>query len=124
MPSKAEREIGFVIRILQYIGWPFSVLFVPLALVTILVSLYTALTDPEAPVGELLIGTFVFCLIAAFFVSHLLVARNLKLRVPSAGKAARILSAFMLLGFPLFTIVGVLCMSKISSNYNEYCEGN
>ncbi len=121
MPSEAERQIGFVIRILQYIGWPFSILFVPYALFIIILSVYTFLTDSNAPYGTLFLGTLLFTLIASFFVAHLRVARKMKQRDSSARLAGIALSTLMLLGFPLFTLVGLLCLRKITLHYDSYC---
>lgn len=56
-------------------------------------------------------------LLAVYSVAHIVVVNNMRRRTPGAMRAATVLCAIMMLGFPLLTIVGVLCIQKIRLFY-------
>ena len=121
MQSEAERNVRVVIRIFQYIGWPFAVLFSAISLFGIPLIAIASLSDGF----QTIVADFVMCssllLVTAFFVAVLLVARTMKARDPASKVWATILSILMLPMFPLFTVVGLICLYKIRTYYDQYC---
>jgi hypothetical protein len=120
MQTEAEQNIRFVIRILRYIGWPFAILFVAMATLGIALAPFVAFSK-EGTIGMGIAIAAINIPFAVFFVWLLSVAKRMAQRDPSAKSPAINLSALMLLGFPLFTIVGILCLYKIRTFYDAYC---
>jgi hypothetical protein len=58
---------------------------------------------------------------AAFFLWLLSVAKRMAQRDSTAKSPATNASSLLLLGFPLFTIVGIMCVYKIQKFYDAYC---
>jgi hypothetical protein len=120
METEAERNIGFVIRILRYIGWPFAVLFVGMTALGVVLSPVLAFAK-EGSIGMAVFIAVAFLPFAAFFVWLLKVAKRMAQRDLTAKSPATIISSLLLLGFPLFTIVGIMCVFKIRRFYDTYC---
>jgi hypothetical protein len=120
METEAERNIRFVIRILRYIGWPFAILFVGMAVLGVLLAPVLAYAK-EGSIGlavMIVVATLPF---AAFFVWLLNVAKRMAQRDINAKSPATNASSLLFLGFPLFTIVGIMCVFKIRRFYDMYC---
>jgi hypothetical protein len=120
METEAAQNIGFVIRILRYIGWPFAILFVAMTVIGILLFPVLAFSQ-NGSLGTAVLVALINVPFAAFFVWLLNVAKRMAQRDPNAKSPAINLSAVMLLGFPLFTIVGFMCLFKIQRCYDAYC---
>jgi hypothetical protein len=120
METETERHIGFVIRILRYIGWPFAVLFVGMTALSVLLSPALAFAKGGS-IGMAIVPTAALIPFAAFFVWVLRVAKRMSQRDPTANSPATNLSSLLVPGFPLFTIVGVMCLLKIRRFYDAYC---
>jgi hypothetical protein len=120
METEAERNIRFVIRILRYIGWPFAVLFVGMAAVAVLLAPVLAFAK-EGSIGMAVVIVVANLPFAAFFVWLLNVAKRMAQRDVTAKSPATNASSLLLLGFPLFTIVGIMCVFKIQRFYDMYC---
>ncbi len=120
METEAERNIRFVIRILRYIGWPFAILFVGMAAIGVLVAPVLAFAK-EGSIGAAVVIVVTTLPFAAFFVWLLNVAKRMAQRDVTAKSPATNASSLLLLGFPLFTIVGVMCVFKIRRFYDMYC---
>ncbi len=78
METEAERQIRFVIRILRYIGWPFAVLTVPAAALSLLFAPFVAFVKG----GSIGMALVLLCCapIAAFFLWMLRVAKRMTQR--------------------------------------------
>ncbi len=118
--SEAARQVLTVVRVLLYIGWPLSLLLVPYLIFSMPVVGIMAMSDPKAPLGAIIIGFFGLVLLAVFSVFHIVVANRLRFRKPGAMRAAIALCCIMMLGFPLFTIIGASCLRKIRVFYPIY----
>ena len=120
MVSEADQHIAFVIRIFRYIGWPFSVFSILLALFFFPLSVYGLLTQDNPPIVEAaIILTVIGCSIP-FFLSFLLVVGKMKRREESARVLAKILLAFCIL-VPVFSKVARMCWACINRYYDDYC---
>lgn len=118
--TEAEQEIRFVIRIFRWIGWIGAVLYVPMPLLSILALIDSLMTEPRNSL--FLVGVCLAnCSFYALFISLLFGARKLVRRSKRALQWARGLCyLMMIIGFPLFTIVGAICIRKLNRHYDEF----
>jgi hypothetical protein len=121
METEAERNIRFVIRIFQYIGWPFAIISVASAVVGIFIGLAVLVEGARGAIVAALLIAIIPLPFAALFLSILRVTRRMKDRDLSVKSAAVNVSALMFPGFPLFTLVGALCLYRIRNYYDAYC---
>lgn len=119
--DEAERQVQMVIRIFHYIGWPFFILMGAMTVMTLSLGVLAVAAGETEQIGFVLLGSLAFALLTLFFYAFIRVARQMRARNPKASGPATALSALMLLGFPLFTIVGVICLVVIMSKYAAYC---
>jgi hypothetical protein len=120
--SDAERQIRVVIRVFRLTGWPLLILFGGIVVLVVLTILTRIVADGVAgkPLpAELIPGP---SLLAIAGIGSISVASQLARRKPGARWQGYVLSLLMLLGFPVFTIVGVSCFLRIRRDYREYCE--
>ena len=120
METEAERNIRLVIRILRYIGWPFAILFVGMAAVGALLAQFLVFANDDS-IGAAVALVVTNLPLAVFFVWLLNVAKRMAQRDITAKSPATNASSLLLLGFPLFTIVGIICVFKIRRFYDVYC---
>ena len=120
--SDAEREIRVVIRIYRLVGWVGSFIYVPMAISTASVLLYSLFARPIESPAALFFPACINLCGATVFVGYILIASRMARRSVRVRGKAFLLSYFMLLGFPLFTIVGIVCLRKLKRHYAVYCE--
>jgi hypothetical protein len=121
METEPERNIRLVIRILRYVGWPFAILFVAMAGLGILLAPFLAFAG-RGSLGVAAVTALTFLPFALFFIWLLRLTNRMAQRDPTAKSAATNVSSIMVLGFPLLTVVGIICVYKIRHFYDEYCE--
>jgi hypothetical protein len=121
METESERNIRIVIRILRYVGWPFAILFVAMAGVGIVLAPFLAFAD-RGSLGLAALTPLMPLPFAIFFIWLLRLTNRMAQRDPTAKSPATNVSSMMIIGFPLFTIVGFMCVYKIRHFYDEYCE--
>jgi hypothetical protein len=120
-PSIAESEIRFVIRILRWIGWLGGIPFVPLAILLTALFAYSSIVEGKRLPADVVPGLILFDLLACLSIASGWVASGMARHRPSARLPALLLCGVMLLGFPLFTIVGIVCIRKVRRYYGAYC---
>jgi hypothetical protein len=124
--STAEREIAVAVRVFRWIGrtgvvvfglavcvWGFEMsrsFFVSVRLERELVS-----------TGVLCARLMVSLAMLGFSAALLRVAASMARHRPDARRKALILSSLMLIGFPLLTLIGFLCIQKVNRHYEAYC---
>ena len=112
----ADREIRGVVRVFRLIGGIGAVLYVPMALVSFVQFARSLLTETPESAASMLIVSLVNGGLAALFVMYLRVAGRLQRRGEGSKQWALAMSYVLLLGFPLFTIVGILCIRRINKH--------
>ena len=124
--SYAEEQIGFVIRILRIIGWLFSILFVPLAILMGALLIYNLIAGKQESLDTTTVVIVILVMVAAgLSVAHIIVAGQLKRRKPFAGKMAIVLFVVSLFSCNIvFQLVAVVCLIKICQHYEDYCLGD
>ena len=118
--SIAAQKIATVARILSYLGWPFLILWGAMALVSVLlvpVALFVKTDDPER---WWMLAAVPACFAAAWFAYlYVRTAKRLRARDPDAATTARLLVLPLLIGFPIFTVASLYCLSLLS-HYPAY----
>jgi hypothetical protein len=124
--SMAEREIAVVVRVFRWLGCLGAVVFGLGAGIWICELSRSFLK--YAPIGaepvstEILFARSIVSLAMLGFSAALLrVAARMARHKPDARRKALILSSLMLIGFPLFTLIGFLCIQKVNRHYEAYC---
>lgn len=122
--TDSEREIRTVARVFRWIGWVGVILYFPVIVMNVGALIYSLLVEPvNSPMvlagASLLHGGILF---VSF--TFLRTAKGLANKHPLSGRAAKVLSCILLLGFPLFTIVGAICLHKVRRHFSAFCQGN
>ena len=110
----AIREIRSVVRVFRLIGWT-SCLVCFLFFSMLATLIWRTLSFDDMIVGLVTSGVFVSA------VSYLRTATALKAGRLSSKRAAILLSCLLLLGFPLFTLIGIICLQKVRRHFDDYC---
>ena len=110
----SEGEIRVVVRVFRWLGWLGTIIYVPMVVIPMGTLVYSLTVEQkESPL--ILIGVILFNgVVLAAFVSMLIAASKLKRQRPDAIKWGRTVSYILLLGFPLLTLVGILCLRRLS----------
>ncbi len=121
LPDPA-REIRVVARVFRWVGWVGTVLYLPMTLGTVGALIYSLLAEPvDSPLvlagASLVNGGVLFV-----SITFLRTAKGLLNKHPLSQRAATVLSCVLLLGFPIFTIVGAICLCKVRRHFAHYCE--
>ena len=122
LDSEAAKQIRVVIRILRYIGWPLAILLCPLSLFFLTTTILFAFIRPDARLADGVVFGVILLGLSGYFVFALRVASRMARRDPNVRFKAYLVLTPLLLGFPLFTIVALLCMAKIGRYYGDFCE--
>jgi len=118
--SDSEREIRVVIRVFRRIGWFGTIIYVPMVVGPIGTLVYSLFVERQESSVVLVGATLLNGIILSIFIAMLIAASRLKHRRPGALKWGSVLSCAMMIGFPLFTIIGVLCLRKLRQHYAAY----
>src|SRR5690242_6548757 len=114
--TTAETEIQSVVRMLKIIGWPLTCLFGGIAVLSvgsIVVGAGLQLSkDPAGLPKYLLAGVLALAFLFALtwcVHGYIRLARRMEARDPDVAKAAsQSLVPLMILGFPLFLVIGLI----------------
>ena len=120
--SESEVRLRAVTRVYRIIGWLGIVIYVPIVL-TCLGSLVGILLGYR--IGPLLVvaGASVFhSIFLALAILYVLTARRIAERDITVRRRAVVLSFLMMIGFPLFTIVGAICYRYLKLHFHEQGE--
>ena len=119
--SDAEREIHAVIRVFRLIGWVGVILWTPAVFGSMGVFIYSLFAATRES-STFFFGVSIFhCSCAAIFLAYLRIAsRMVKRRIEVRWKAI-LMCCLMLPGFPVFTVVGIICLWKVTRHYEAYC---
>ncbi len=105
--TEADQKIRFVISMFRILAWPFTVLFVPCAILMCAAIIYFPLVDSKFPIDAGLLMAVLSALLAAIPVSMLLIAGRLRRGDPHAKKWAILISIILLfIAFPISTFAG------------------
>jgi hypothetical protein len=113
----ASREIGSVIRVFRWVGSA-GHLILGLILTAFCVNFYN---DPNRISTLEAVAPVIFCAGLLLNMGFFRIATALANRNESVRRPARLMSCILLLGFPLFTIIGVICLWKIGRHFDIYC---
>jgi hypothetical protein len=125
--SLAEGEIAVVVRVFRWLGRLGTVVF-GLGVCVWSVELASVFIPPvrmgdeRVPAVVLFVRWMVSGAILAFSIGLLRVAARMARHRPDARRKALVLSSLMLIGFPLFTLIGFLCIQKVNRHYEAYCQ--
>jgi hypothetical protein len=120
--TDSEREIRVVVRVFRWIGWLGTIIYVPMVVGPVGTLVYSILVEPQESPVVLVCAAFFNGIVLSIFVAMLFAASKLKHRRPGALKWGSVLSCVMMIGFPLFTLIGVLCLRKLRRYYATYSE--
>lgn len=123
--TSADNEIRVVIRVLKWIGWPLTCFFGAAAILCAIafpITIFSALPkDPSKVPTFILSGIAAIVLllgIAYGFHGYVRLARKLQDRKPDVAKTvSQSLIPMMVLGFPIFTVIGFVVQQKIRLHY-------
>ena len=116
--ARFDREIFGVARAIAAFGWIGFALYVPIVVGTIIKLVVAIVGDGNAMV---LLGASVFnCSVFLSFRWVIRVAARLRRCERNADRKALFVSCIMTLFFPLFTLIGIICIYKIRKHYPEF----
>jgi len=119
--SEAAREIATVVRVFRFIGWIGVIFYTPLALIALGMLIYSLVVEPSDSVAGNAVGVGLCGGVLFVSFTYFRTASALRAKHPRARRAATVLSCVLLLGFPIFTIVGIICLIKVWRNFADYC---
>ena len=123
VPSKSEIRLRAVTRIYRIIGWFGIVLYVPIVLTCAgsLIGILPLMFPTESRLS--LAGPLVFhSIFLALAVLYVLTARRIAARDFTVRRRAAALSFLMMIGFPIFTIVGIVCYRYLRLHFSDQGE--
>lgn len=119
--SPARERICAVYRAFRLLGWIGAVPFgagTAAAVVGLIVDWF--LGSPWNDTSPLALVVLLYAGLFTVSILFLRTARQLRAGSPTAPRGVYALSCLLLLGFPLLTIVGLLCMYDVRRWYPEY----
>ncbi|MEO1526998.1 MAG: hypothetical protein AAFX06_16285, partial [Planctomycetota bacterium] len=114
----AEKSLASVARAFKWLGWIISVLYAPIVLSCLGSFLLALVGRIEESPGFMLLVCIFNGSVLAFGIALILTARRLASRDYTVRKRALFLSCVLMVGVPLFTIVGIICFR----NVRRYCK--
>ena len=114
-PSKVP--LGSVTRVYKWLGWVGAIIYVPIVITCVAaLALSLAGHHEESPL-VLAFASLVNGAILTLAVLLLLTSRRIAARDYSVRGRALILSCILMLGFPLLTVVGIICYRNITQHF-------
>jgi hypothetical protein len=121
-------ELRRVIRIFRLLGWVLLLVFFPCLLIALAMCVLQILMLEREDWRMLLAMNSYFAAVNAYLIALLVAAHRMSRGHTGAKRLAQSLCCIMLLGFPLFTLVGLILLRDIHRHYDAFCravtEGN
>lgn len=117
----ANREIRSGIRVFQILGWTGAIIYTPMVVGRIATLVYSVLVEPKESLLVLVGASLFNGLVLFYFLCLLRSAFRRNRREPDAIRSAKVLSYVTMIGFPLFTVVGILVVRKLNRHCQGYC---
>ena len=116
-PELATTRIRSVSRTFRWLGWILTILYVPIV-VTCVVSLVLALLGHpvDSPLVLALASVFNGAILAVAIL-FILTGRRIAAGDYSVRGRALFLSCILMLGFPIFTVIGIFCFRYLKMYY-------
>jgi hypothetical protein len=121
-------ELSRVIRVFRLLGWVALLVFLPWLLTSLALSAYEFCVADQQEWRVLPGLNFGLAAANSYLIALLVTAHRMSRGHARAKRLAQSLCCIMLLGFPLFTLVGLILLRDIHRHYDAFCravtEGN
>ena len=112
-PDPATVRLASVARAFRWLGWLVSIVYGPIVIVCIVALVLSSLGRHDESPAFMLLVCMINGAVFALGVSLIRTARRVAARDHTVRMTAMAISCILMLGFPLFTIVGVICFRHI-----------
>ncbi len=113
-PDTATSKIQRLARIYKLMGWTITILYIPVVIGCTGTLIGGLLGIVDADIVMLLFASVMNTTILTVGILFIRTARRIRGGDPTVSGHAKFLSYVLMLGFPLFTIVGIICYRDIS----------
>ena len=120
LTDTAAKEVRTVSRVLRWFGVVVSVIYLAMSVSATFALLVFVIAGRTKEIIGILLPTLACWGVFYIGWTYVRVGKGLLLKKPKAYRAAMILLCLLLIGFPLFTLVGILCIVKLRNNYEDY----
>jgi hypothetical protein len=118
--SDPAREIRTVANVFRWLGWMGITIYLPVTSFTMGALVHQLMQGRNDEFVPIVVANGVGWCMLSLSLAYLRTAKALAAGNPLAARAARVLS-WVMLGFPIFMIVGVICLKKTNNNFAAYC---
>lgn len=109
----ATTQLHGVSRSFKWLGWLVTIVYVPIVLTCIGVFVLSLLGFNDESPPFMLFASLFNGAVLTLGISLIRASRRIRNRDTTVRRTALFLSCVLMLGFPLFTIVGVICYRNI-----------
>ena len=121
VPTMRVRSVA---RVFKIMGWAGVIIYTPIVCISLAMLPVALLGNSRNSDPAFFLATFINSAILAIAICYLMTGRRISAYNIAVRRRALLMCCLMMIGFPIFTVVGAICFRNVKRHFADVAAAN